>query len=86
MTAMDVITVTEWASGSSLGRARPTEAVGEVLRGLLHDVGAVWSYQLTAIEGRSLTVGKVVIAFPQRDVHLDGARPLQVQVVERERD
>lgn len=70
----------------SLGSQRPTEAVGEALRGLLRDIGAVWSYQLTAIDGRALTVGKVVIAFPQRDVHLDSDHPLRVHVVGRHED
>ena len=46
----------------SLGSTRPRETVGEVLRGFLGDIGAVWSFQITAIDGRALTVGKVVIA------------------------
>jgi len=35
---------------------------GRHLRDLIHSIGAVWSYQLTTIDGRSLTVGKVVTA------------------------
>ena len=29
---------------------------------LLNQIAAIWSYQLTSVDGRSLTVGKVVIA------------------------
>ncbi len=36
--------------------------IGQQLRNLIHGIGAVWSFQLTTIDGRSLTVGKVVTA------------------------
>jgi len=62
MITMHAFTISQGALASLLGRIRRTETVGEVLRGLLHDIGTVWSYQLTAIDGRALTVGKVVIA------------------------
>jgi potassium efflux system protein len=62
MITMRPFTFAEMVLAAVLGRARPTEAVAEALRRLLHDIGSVWSYQLTAIDGRALTVGKVVIA------------------------
>ncbi len=62
MITMHASTFQDTALVSVFGSARPTEAVGEALRRLLRDIGAVWSYQLTAIDGRALTVGKVVIA------------------------
>ncbi len=62
MITMHTFTLWSGAMSFSLGSARPTEAVGEVLRRLLGDIGAIWSYQLTAIDGRALTVGKVVVA------------------------
>jgi len=46
------------ASMSWLPDDRPLDYV----KGLLSDVAAVWSFQLTAIDGRPLTVGKVLIA------------------------
>jgi len=62
MTTMRAFTLPGTMLASLLGPGRPTESVGEVLRRLLHDIGAIWGYQLTAIDGRALTVGKVVIA------------------------
>jgi len=59
---MHAFTLLSGAMAFSLGSARPTKTVGEVLRGFLGDLGAVWGFQLTAIDGRALTVGKVVIA------------------------
>ena len=46
------LAATAWPDGASL-----TERVTAALT----QIAAVWSYQLTAIDGRSLTVGKVVI-------------------------
>jgi potassium efflux system protein len=52
--------------GVHLGPTGSTSALGSELgqraRDLIHGIGAVWSYQLTTIDGRSLTVGKVVTA------------------------
>jgi len=59
---MHTFTVPDLAPALVSGSARPTEDVVGVLRDVLRDIGEVWSYQLTTIDGRALTVGKVVIA------------------------
>jgi small-conductance mechanosensitive channel len=47
--------------GSASLAARKPELWDEI-REVLHRVAAVWNFQLTTIDGRSLTVGKVTIA------------------------
>jgi small-conductance mechanosensitive channel len=42
--------------------ARPAQEFWEKLRDGLQQVAAVWNFQLTTIDGRALTVGKVTIA------------------------
>ncbi len=52
--------------GVHLGQTSSTSALGSELgqraRDLIRSIGAVWAYQLTTIDGRSLTVGKVATA------------------------
>jgi len=63
MLAMHAITVSDVAPpGSVIGTALPGNGIGEVVADVLRNFAAVWSFQLTAIDGRALTVGKVVIA------------------------
>ena len=63
MVAMQAMTVPDVAPpGSVIGTALPGNGIGEVVADVLRDLAAVWSFQLTAIDGRALTVGKVVIA------------------------
>ena len=63
MVAMHAIAVPDVAPpGSVIGTALPGNRIGEVVAEVLRDFAAVWSFQLTAIDGRTLTVGKVVIA------------------------
>ena len=63
MMTMHAISVPDVAAlGSFVGSALPGNHVGEVVTDVLRDFAAVWSFQLTAIDGRPLTVGKVVIA------------------------
>ncbi len=83
MIIMHAFTLPDLALVFFAGPARPTETVGEVLRGLLHEIGAIWSYQLTAIDGRALTVGKVVIALLVVAVGAPIARSVMRRVARR---
>ncbi len=49
-------------AGGILAAALPGSGLTELLLGALHDIAAVWSFQLTTIDGRSVTVGKVATA------------------------
>jgi hypothetical protein len=62
MMTVHTFTIPKLASALLTRSAWPVEEVGAALRDALRDVAEVWSYQLTTIDGRALTVGKVVIA------------------------
>lgn len=62
MRTVHTFTVLDLAPTLVSGSAQPVEDVGQAFRNALGDIAEVWSYQLTAIDGRALTVGKVVIA------------------------
>jgi len=61
--AMNTEIVREVASQATVvDMVLPVKSIGEVVSDVLREFAAVWSYQLTAIDGRPLTVGKLVIA------------------------
>jgi len=63
MVAMHAMTGLNVAPPVSVGgTVVPGRGIGEVVADVLRDFASVWSFQLTAIDGRALTVGKVVIA------------------------
>jgi small-conductance mechanosensitive channel len=50
------------ARAAAAALAAPAPDFWEAVRNVLHRVAAVWNFQLTTIDGRPLTVGKVTIA------------------------
>ncbi len=63
MVGMQAMTVRDVAPpGPFIGTSMPGRGFGEVAADVLRDFASVWSFQLTTIDGRALTVGKVVIA------------------------
>ena len=67
----------------AVGAAAGSADVWEAIQAGLTRVATIWNFQLTAIDELFREHG-IVIAFPQRDVHLDGTEALKVRVLRDE--